>query len=219
MKPSTKKLTTTGVLIALGTILSVIKVFDLPYGGSITLAGMVPVILLGYKYGMKWGLFSGFVYSLLQMILGATTSQAFAGMYDSGAPLVSVLKIAAMAFLDYIVAFTVIGLSGMFKGKIKNDTAAIACGGAVAVLWRLAAHFLSGWILWGSYAEWFFTDVMNNNFGKSVLANFSGQALAVVYSAVYNASYMLPELGITVAAVLALMAVKPLRRYITQEDA
>ncbi len=218
MNSKTKRLTTTGVLIALAAILAIIKIFDLPYGGSITLAGMVPIIVLGYKYGIKWGLFSGFVYSIIEAVLGATTSQAFAGMYDPDNAAKSVLSIILMAFLDYIVAFTVLGLGGIFKGKIKNDTLAITCGGAVAVLLRLAAHFLSGWILWGGYAEWFFTDVMNNSFGQSVLANHSGQSLAIIYSAVYNSLYMLPNLGVTVAAILALMAIKPLRKYIVNEN-
>ena len=219
MNEKTKRLTTSGVLIALGTILSMIKVFDLPYGGSITLAGMVPIIILGYKYGVKWGLFSGFIYSALQAVLGATSSQAFAGMYDPENVAKSIINIVLMAFLDYILAFTVLGLSGMFKGKIKNDTAAIAIGGGVAVLFRLCAHFLSGWILWGSYAEWFFTDVMNNSFGQSILSNYSGQGLAAIYSIVYNSSYMIPELAVTVFAIVAIMAVKPIRKYIVKENA
>ena len=218
MNSKTKRLTTTGVLIALSAILAFIKVYELPYGGSITLAGMVPIIILGYKYGVKWGLFSGFVYSIIEAILGATTSQAFAGMYDPEHAAKSVINIVLMAFLDYIVAFTVLGLSGMFKGKIKNDTAAITVGGTVIVLLRLLAHFFSGFILWGSYAEWFVTDVMNNSFGKSILANFSGSALAAIYSIVYNASYMLPNLAVTDVAILALMSVKPLRKYIVDDD-
>lgn len=219
MNSKTKKMVTTGVLIALGTILSMIKVFELPYGGSITLFGMVPILILGYKYGLKWGAVSGLIYSVLQAVLGATASQAFAGMYDPENAAKSVLNIVLMAVLDYFVAFTVLGLAGMFKGKIKNDVGAITAGSVVAVLLRLVAHFLSGWILWGSYAEWFFTDVMNNGFGQSVLQNLSGQPLAIVYSLVYNSSYMLPELAVTIVGILALMAVKPLRKLITDENA
>lgn len=218
MNSKTKRLTTTGILIALSAILAFIKVYELPYGGSITLAGMVPIIILGYKYGVKWGLFSGFVYSIIEAILGATATQAFAGMYDPEHAAKSVFNIALMAFLDYIVAFTVLGLSGMFKGKIKNDTAALTLGGITAVLLRLATHFVSGFILWGSYAEWFFTDVMKNDLGKSILANYSGTGLAMLYSFIYNASYMLPNLAVTVVAILALMAVKPLRKYIVDDD-
>lgn len=219
MNSKTKKIVTTGVLIALGTILSMIKVYDLPYGGSITLFGMVPIVVLGYKYGVKHGILSGLIYSVIQALLGATMSQAFAGMYDKENAVKSVVNIVLMAFLDYIVAFTVLGLSGMFKNKIKNQYASILVGSGVVVLLRLAAHFLSGWILWGSYAEWFFTDVMNNSLGQSILANLSGQTLAVVYSLIYNASYMLPELVVTLVGVAALMAVPPLRKQIVNENA
>ncbi|MBQ9228454.1 MAG: energy-coupled thiamine transporter ThiT [Eubacterium sp.] len=219
MNAKTKRLTTTGVLIALGTILSLVKVFEWFFGGSITLASMVPLCVLGYMYGVKWGLFSGFIFSVIQAILGATSSQAFAGMYDSENPTKSVLQIVAMALLDYIVAFSVIGLSGMFKNKIKNPTASIALGSGVAVLLRLAAHFLSGFILWGSYAEWFFTDVMANGSGEKILNTFSGNALAALYSLIYNAAYMIPELIITVVVVVVLMSVKPLRKYIVNTEA
>jgi thiamine transporter len=218
MNSKTKRLTTTGVFIALGVILSMIKVFDLPYGGSITLFGMVPVIILGYKYGVKWGIFSGFIFSILQAILGATASQSFAGMYDASSPAKSIFNMVLMAFLDYIVAFTVLGASAMFKNKIKNHTVAITLGGAVVVILRLVAHFLSGFILWGSYAEWFFTDVMNNNFGQSVLANYSGTSLALIYSLIYNSCYMIPELIVTIVGILAIMAVKPLRKAITTTE-
>ena len=219
MNSKTKKLTTTGVLIALGTILSVIVVYKLPYGGSITLAGMVPVVVLGYKYSPKWGLLSGFVFSLIQAIIGATASQAFAGMYDPNNAAKSVINIVLMAFLDYVVAYSVLGLSGIFKNKIKNDTAALAVGAGCACFFRFVAHFLSGWILWGSYAEWFFTETMNNDFGKGILEKYSGQGLAVIYSIIYNGSYMLPELIITVIVCIALISVKPLRKYIVNEEA
>ena len=156
---------------------------------------------------------------MIQAILGATASQAFAGMYDPESAAKSIFNIILMAFLDYIAAFTVLGFGGIFKGKIKNDTTAVTLGGALAVFLRFIAHFLSGWILWGGYAEWFFTEQMNNSFGQNILANHSGQGLAVIYSAVYNGSYMLPELAITVVALIALMAIKPLRKYITEENA
>ena len=218
MSSKTKRLTTTGVLIALSVILCLIKIYQLPYGGAITLAGMVPVIILGYKYGVKWGLFSGFIFSLIQMILGATTSQAFAGMYDSEHAAMSVFKIILMAFLDYIVAFSAIGLSGLFKNKLKNDTAALAVGAGCACFFRFLAHFLSGWILWGSYAEWFFTEVMNNDTGSRILSSYSGQLLAVIYSAIYNGSFMLPELVLSVVVCIALISVKPLKKYIVSEE-
>lgn len=197
----TLRLVTSGVLIGLATVLSVIKVFALPFGGSVTLFSMVPILVLGYMYGVKWGLLSGGVYGLLQMILGATMSQAFAGL--------SGFSIVIMALLDYIVAYVVVGMSGMFKGRLKNHTVAFALGSTVAILLRLICHFLSGWILWGSYASSYFEE-MNNSFGNYMLSSFDGQLLAALYSLVYNASYMLPELVMSVIGVVALMAVKPL---------
>ena len=219
MNSKTKKIATIGVLIALGVILTLIKVYQLPYGGAITLGGMVPVVILGYKYGVKWGLFSGLIFSVIQMILGAAMSQAFAGMYDPEHVAASVGKIIAMALLDYIIAFTAVGLSGMFKGKIKNETLAVAAGGGTAVFLRFVTHFISGVLLWGSYAEWFFTEVMVNETGKSILSKYSGVGLAAIYSFIYNGSFMIPEIIITVFVVTILMAVRPLRHLITDENA
>lgn len=219
MNKKTKKIATIGILVSLAIILSVIKIFQLPYGGSITLFSMVPIVILSYKYGIKWGLFAGLIYSVLQAVLGATASQAFAGMYDPENAAKSVLNIVLMALLDYIIAFTVLGLAGMFKGKIKNDVAAITAGSTVAVLLRLVAHFFSGWILWGSYAEDFFTNKMDNAFGTFILQNFDGQLLSIIYSLVYNMSFMIPELIITILGVIVLVSTKQVRKFIVDENA
>ena len=202
----TLRLVTSGVLIGLATVLSMIKVFSWPFGGSVTLFSMVPILVLGYMYGVRWGLLCGGVYGVLQMILGATMSQAFAGL--------SGWAILVMALLDYIVAYVVVGLCGIFKCKLKNDTVAFSLGAVVAILIRLFCHFLSGWIFWGSYAEWFFGEAFVNSFSSFVMSNFSGQALAALYSIIYNSLYMIPELIISVIGIIALMAVKPLRERI-----
>ena len=203
------RLVTSGVLLGLATVLSMIKVFELPFGGSITLFSMVPVLVLGYMYGIRWGFVCGVVYGVLQMVLGATTSQAFAGLSGWTVPV--------MAFLDYILAFMVLGLSGMFKNTIKNPTVAIVTGSAAAVFLRFLCHFASGWILWGSYASDFFSG-LNSSFGESMLSSFDGQALSMMYSLVYNGSYMLPELIISIVGILAIMAVKPLNKMITEHE-
>lgn len=206
---NTLRLVTSGIFIGLGTVLSMIKVFALPFGGSVTLFSMVPLLILSYMYGVRWGLLSATVYGVLQMILGATMSQAFAGLDG--------LSVLIMALLDYIIAYVVIGLSGMLKGKLKNDTVAFSLGATVAILLRLVCHFLSGWILWGSYAESYFAE-MNNGFSNAVLANLDGQVLASFYSLVYNASYMIPELVMSVIAIVVLMSVKPVRENIVSQQ-
>lgn len=206
VRTKTLRLVTSGVLISLATVLSMIKVFSWPFGGSVTLFSMVPVLVLSYMYGTSWGLLCGGVYGVLQMILGATMSQAFAGLNG--------WSIIVMALLDYIIAYVVVGLSGMFKGKLKSDTLAFSLGAVVAILIRLLCHFLSGWIFWGSYAQWFFEEAFVNNFSTLLLSTFDGQVLAMLYSLIYNSLYMIPELVISVVGILALMAVKPLRERI-----
>ena len=66
----TRTLVECALMIALGTVLANIKIFEMPNGGSITLLSMLPFILVSYRHGTKWGLFTGFVNSLLQMLLG-----------------------------------------------------------------------------------------------------------------------------------------------------
>lgn len=203
-----QKVVVSGVFIALATVLSLVVVFKLPYGGSITLLSMLPVMMLGYMYGIKLGILCGLVYGIVQAMLGASMSSAFAGLTG--------FKVVLMAILDYLVAFAVLGTAGMLKGKIKNDTVAFSLGAAAAGFLRLLAHFTSGFILWGSYAEWFFgAENMNNEFGNFILSNFSGTSLAMLYSAIYNGSYMIPEIIITVIGIVVIMNVKPLRKEIT----
>ena len=59
---NTKKLVTSAVMLALASVLSTIKIFQMPLGGSITLLSMLPVVLLSIKYGKKWGVFLAFAY-------------------------------------------------------------------------------------------------------------------------------------------------------------
>ena len=200
-----KRITTSGVLIALAFVLSFVKVFELPYGGSITLFSMVPIVLIGCMYGCRWGLISGVIYGVLQAFSGAFMSQAFAGLDKTGT--------IAMCILDYLIAFAVLGLGGMFYGKMKNKTLAAGLGAATAVFFRFLAHFASGWILWGDYAEWWFGE-LNNKFGETMISTFSGQSLAGVYSFFYNGSYMLPELVLTVIGTVALMSIPAIKKQI-----
>ncbi len=194
MNQKTKNLVLGGVLVALGTVLSFIKVFDLPQGGSITLCSMLPVMLFAYLCGAKWGLAAGFTYSVLQLLLGLNALKGISG----GALVGSIL-------LDYLLAFTVLGLAGIFRNKVKQDGLSFTLGCLVAGLLRYLCSFLSGWILWGAYAD--------ENFSP-MLAGMSGQTLACCYSLVYNGSYMVPEIIITciVAFVIMQTAGKQLKK-------
>ncbi len=211
MNASTKRLVTSGMLVALAVVLSFLKISpQFLYGGAVTAFSMVPVAIIAYMYGTRWGLCCGAVYGVLQGVFGAVGSQAFAGLD----PLSTVL----MALLDYLVAFAVLGLAGIFRGRIRKHGAAVAVGAAFAALLRFVCHFASGVILWSGYAEWFFTDVMNNSFGASILQSFSGTGLAVIYSAVYNGLYMVPEIILTAIGAAVVMGIAPLRNQILAKN-
>lgn len=200
----THRLTTSGILVAMAIVLSLIKVYELPFGGSVTLCSMVPIMLIGYLYGPAWGLMCGAVDGVLQGVLGAATTQAFAGM--------KLPQAVAMACLDYLVAFSVLGLAGVFYGKIKNHTASFAVGCVFAAVLRFLTHTISGALLFGSWAEWYFTQDGFYSWGSTILQKFSGMGLSVIYSIIYNASYMIPETIIAVIAAVVLIRVKPLRK-------
>ena len=96
----TRTLVECALMIALGTVLANIKIYELPNGGSITLFSMLPFIMISFRHGVKWGLFTGFVNSLLQMLLG---------FYAPPAP--GILPLVGMILLDYVLAFTLLGLA------------------------------------------------------------------------------------------------------------
>lgn len=182
-----------GIMVALGTVLSFIKPFDLPYGGSITLCSMLPIMFYGYRCGPKWGLAAGFVFSVLQLLFGLDDLKG-----------ISALMVVGSILLDYLLAFTVLGLAGMFRGKIRNNAASFTLGCLVTGLLRYVCSFLSGWLLWAQFMT--VTDMQDfiANFVPG-LAGVSGTGLAIFYSLVYNGSYMIPEIVLTCVVGFLLM--------------
>lgn len=207
-KVDTRRLVESAILIAIGTILSVIKVIDYPWGGGITIFAMVPIILLSYKYGVKWGFVSAAVFAILQLALGIA-GNAFAGL--------SVVSLMVMLFLDYIAAYLALGLGGIFRGKIKNAAIALTLGALVAVFGRYLMHMISGVIFFGDYASWFFEGKESGfspTIGAFFLGNFSGMGLSVIYSVVLNGITMICEMAVTVAGTLVIGSVPALSKKI-----
>ena len=167
----TRMICEAAIFIAMAEILSLIKLYEFPNGGSITLLSMLPFILVSYRHGTKWGLFTGFVNSLLQMLLG---------FYAPPAP--GLLPLVGMILLDYVLAFTLLGLACVIAKPFQNRLVGVAVGTAVVCFIRFMCSFLSGVLIWG---------------------NLSDGLPAWTYSLTYNGSYMLPETILTtVAAVL-----------------
>ena len=178
---NTRTLADCAVLIALGTILAQFKVYELPNGGSITAASMVPFILVSLRHGPRWGLLTGFANSLLQMLLG--------GLWPTPAGTAGAMALEVI--LDYLVPFTVLGLAYIFAKPFgeKRKMQGIIVGTIAVCCLRFLAHFLSGIIVWGSIAQ--------DGIG------------AVTYSLTYNGSYMLVETIISVVVIALLYKSAP----------
>ena len=206
MQTKTKRLTESAMLIALAVVLELVGrtvIPPMPFGGQLTLCAMLPIVLASYRYGVKWGLTTGFAYSLVQMALGAgTVTAAFQpGYFGDGTMIVNALIMCA---LDYLAAFTVLGLGGMFRDSLKKPGTALCLGSVVALGARYVCHIGSGYILFSGWAEWFFTQDGFPAWGAELVASMSPNMLGFVYSLVYNGMYIVPEMIFTAIAALFL---------------
>ena len=171
------------MMIAVGTVLAQIKIYTMPYGGSVTLVSMLPFILVSFRHGVKWGLFTGFINGLLQLITGFYAP-----------PSGTLTALVAMILLDYLLAFMALGLAQGFAKPFKNRLVGVAVGTAAVCFMRFICSFLSGALLWGSYQSYYEWAV-----GLSVWE----------YSFIYNGTYMLPELIITTVCACLLVKLAP----------
>jgi thiamine transporter len=189
MNTGIKKIAESAMLIAIGTVLSLLT-FKGPWalGGGITFCSMLPLVILAQRYGTKWGILTSLIFSILQIFLGLNNVQY--------AP--TALSAAGIVLFDYILAFTAIGFSASFNKLIKNRLSAIIVGIVVTFLVRFLCHFISGLIIW-----------------EVIFPNELGWA-PPVWSLAYNASYMIPEILIT--SIVAFISFKPLKRYWLSED-
>ncbi|MDR0315215.1 MAG: energy-coupled thiamine transporter ThiT [Oscillospiraceae bacterium] len=178
------RLTETALLIAMTTVLSLIPMFKLPFGGTVTLFSQLPIIILAYRHGTLWGIFGGGIAGLLQIFLGL----------DNFSYVTGISAYIILIFSDYIFAFGSLGLGGVFKNVIKKQPLALACGVTLASFTRFLFHFISGVTIWRSYAP---SDALD---------------AVITYSITYNALYMLPELIITLIGAVAISGIKPFRK-------
>ena len=125
------------ILLALATVLSIFKLYQLPYGGAFTLASMFPIILISYRHGAMVGMASGLIYGVLQQLLSLS--------YIQGMTLFSAIMVI---LLDYALAFAVIGISGLFRGICKNQSNAFIFGSLFACIARYTCHVIAGCTVW-----------------------------------------------------------------------
>lgn len=179
----TRTLIECALMIALGTILAQIKLLPMPFGGSVTLCSLLPFIIISLRHGTNWGLLAGFVNALLQMLTDFHLP-----------PSNTLLAVAGVVLLDYVLAFMLLGLAQLFAAPFQNRIVGVAVGTAAACLIRFLCSFLSGALLWGSYQSSY---------------EWAAGLNVWTYSLIYNGSYMLPEAILTIAVSIILAKVAP----------
>ena len=168
------------VFVAIAQVLGYVKFFELPQGGSITI-GMLPIFIYCARWGFGPGLLASFVYSLLQMFLDVTYAIGWQSIIG-----------------DYILAFTVLGIAGLFHDRKYG----FFIGAVLGSLARFLVHLVVGATLWAEYMPPEF-------FGMTMTSPW-------LYSALYNGSFM--AINMTVCLLLGALIWKPLKRYIRGED-
>ncbi|MBQ1281978.1 MAG: energy-coupled thiamine transporter ThiT [Oscillospiraceae bacterium] len=144
------------IMVALAQVLSYLKLFELPQGGSVTV-GMFPIFVYCMRWGFGRGMLASFAYALLQLFLDG----AYAWGWES-------------ILGDYLIAFAVLGVAGLFW-KHKH---AYILGATVGCAARFAVHYVVGATIWASYMpEQFFGMTMTSPWFYSLLYNGSYMVL------------------------------------------
>ena len=181
MKIPTRILTEVIVCVALAGVLYAIPFFQLPNGGRVTLASMVPIFFVALRRGPRVGIVAGVAFGLVALVL------------DSFAFVVNPIQVA----LDYPLAFGALGLAGFFRNSP-------IIGVAVGVFGRFVCHFISGLVFFAMYAQ---SGLASMGIGVP------SYAAPIVYSAVYNGSFLMVELVMSVVVILILQKRKILKIY------
>ncbi|HJG87313.1 energy-coupled thiamine transporter ThiT [Pseudoflavonifractor capillosus] len=176
----TRMLCEGAIMVALALVLNQLKIFRLPNGGSITLE-MLPIFFYAVRWGVGPGLLAGFAFGLLQMFIDGAVAWGWQSL-----------------LLDYLVAFTPLGLAGLFKGQRWGIFAGTVLGSVV----RFIVHFISGITIYAIVAP---TELFNMTFTSPWM-----------YSLAYNGSYMAIDMALCL--VVFGLLYKPLKRYFLGAD-
>ena len=168
------------LFVALAQAIGYLKLFELPQGGSITLS-MLPIFIYCARWGFGPGMLASVVFSVLQLLLDGAYAWGWQSMLG-----------------DYIIAFSVLGLAGLFH-KMKYG---LFIGTAVGSIARFLVHYVVGATVWAEYMPPEF-------FGMTMTTPW-------FYSALYNGSFMLIDMLLCLAVAAIIM--KPLGKYIRGED-
>ncbi len=177
-RSKTRMLVESALMVAVALVLNQLKLLRLPNGGSVSLE-MLPIFLIALRWGCAPGLLAGFVYGLLQIFIDGAVAWGWQSL-----------------LLDYLVAFTPLGLAGLFR-KMKGG---VYIGTIVGAFVRFVVHFISGITIYKIVAP---TELFSITFTDPWM-----------YSLVYNGSYILIDTVLCVI-LLALMMATPLKQFLT----
>jgi len=177
------------VMIALAFALSCAKLYEMPLGGSVTVASMLPIMLIGIKHGNLVGIGTAFIYSLTQLAQALVEGNVFPYCETTGTLLLCV-------FFDYVVPFTLIGLAGAFKNArvFKKSEVGIYVGICSVVFLRFICHFITGVVIWKQWAP--------EGMGK------------YLYSLAYNGSFLSVDFAICIVCAVLMLRKAELRRLV-----
>lgn len=177
------------VMVALAFALSYARLFKMPLGGSVTVASMLPIMLIGVKYGNLVGLGTAFVYSGTQLLQALLEGDVFP-YCETPATLV------ICVFFDYVIPFTVLGLAGIFRNVsiFGKRELGVYLGMISVVLVRFLSHFVTGVAIWGQWAP--------EGMGK------------FLYSFLYNGGFLSVDFAICITAAILMLRKSEIRRLV-----
>ena len=188
-KQTTKALSEAAIMLALAFALSSAKLFEMPLGGSVTVASMLPIMLISFKYGTGWGLSTAFLYSITQALQALAGGNVFP--YCEG---VDTLIICIL--FDYLFPFTILGLAGMFYDRFKNTNVDFIVGASFVVFLRFCSHFITGVYIWDQWAP--------EGMGK------------YLYSFLYNGGFLGVDFAILMVALVLMLKSDEIKKLIAR---
>lgn len=174
----TRALTEGAILIALAEILSFLPLYRFPDGGAVDLA-MLPIILYCVRWGFGPGMIVSCAHAIFQILFESSVAISWQSIVG-----------------DFLIAYAVLGVAGLFRGKFIPAT-------VVACVLRFLVHYVVGATIWAEYMPPEFFDMT--------------MTTPWIYSALYNGAYMLPDMVLILLAGGILLKT-PLGKYISGKD-
>lgn len=141
---TTQALAEAGMMIALAALLSTVKIFRMPQGGSVTAGSMIPILIIALRWGPRTGLLTGAAYGVVRYMMSGYVVHPLQGL------------------LDYPVAFALLGLAGFLRSQP-------VAGVGVGLLGRFLAHLTAGAVFFSEYAPagqspWVYSMIYNSGY-------------------------------------------------------